>query len=82
MSFVISKRYSKANNRYLPDCKPKAEESYLMQWGANNLNGWVMMQTLPYKEMKFAQEVSLREILNTPDEGPVRYMVEGAFSLP
>ena len=42
-----------------------------------------MIQTLPYKDLMFNQDTSLREIvLNTPDDGPVEYIVEVAFFFP
>lgn len=44
---VISKRYVKANNKYLADYDKKKEDNYLMYIDANNLYGWSMVQPLP-----------------------------------
>jgi hypothetical protein len=38
----------------------KIEESnYIMYWDANNLYGWAMSQHLPYKDLKFDNDVEL-----------------------
>ena len=49
----ISKRYSKANNKYMK-CYDSSEESkFIMYLDANNLYGWAMSQYLPYSEFKW-----------------------------
>ena len=49
----ISKRYSKANNKYMK-CYDSSEESkFIMYLDANNLYGWAMSQYLPYTEFKW-----------------------------
>ena len=47
-----------------------------MHWAAKNLYCWAMMQALPYKDLKFNKGISLTEILDTPDDGPVGFIVE------
>jgi hypothetical protein len=56
LCFVGSKRYVKANNKYLEDFDPNKPENYIMYWDANNLYGWAMCQVLPYKDLKFITE--------------------------
>ena len=43
----ISKRYSKANNKYLKPCDPKQESKHIIRLDANNLNGYPMSKFLP-----------------------------------
>jgi len=53
---VITHRYAKANNRYLPDYHEKEESSYLMFLDANNLYGWAMSQKLPEGDCQWTNE--------------------------
>jgi hypothetical protein len=47
---MISNRFSKANNPYVPDYDPDQDSSYVMYLDANNLYGWAMSQSLPTGE--------------------------------
>ena len=48
----ISKRYSKANNKYMK-CYDSSEESKFIRYlDAYNLYGWAVSQYLPYSEFK------------------------------
>ena len=42
----ISKRYSKANNKYMNDYNPKKESTFITYLGMNNLYGWAMSKYL------------------------------------
>ena len=45
--FYISKRYSKANNKYLKSYNPKQNSKHIMILDTNNLYGYVMSKFLP-----------------------------------
>ena len=79
---VCGDRRSKANNHYLPDYNSNQDENYIMYWDANNLYGWTMLQSLLYKDLQFNDDISLRQILNTPDEADTGYIVEVDFEFP
>ena len=49
---------------------------------ANNLYGHSMSQYLPYDEIKFDNEVELDDILNTPDDSDIGYVVEVDLKYP
>jgi hypothetical protein len=53
-----------------------------MYWDANNLYGWAMSQSLPYEDLKFDNEKTLKEILETPDNNETGYIVELDISYP
>ena len=53
---MISHRYAKANNKYLPDHDPAQETSFITYQDANNLYGHSMCQALPHKDFKFDGE--------------------------
>ena len=43
---------------------------------------WAMMRLLPFKDLKLNNDISLRKIVNTPDDGVVGFIVEVYFHLP
>ena len=62
----ISKRYAKANNKYMKTYNPDKETSFIQYLDANNLYGWAMSQNLPthgFKWMRNLTKESLMEIL-------------------
>ena len=48
----ISKRYNKANNKYLKSYDSKQESKYIIQLDPNNLYGYVMSKFLPTSNFK------------------------------
>ena len=44
---MVSKRYAKANNPYVPGCDPSQKTTYIPYEDANNLYGWAMIKPLP-----------------------------------
>ena len=76
LCFVGSKRYVKANNPYVADYKPEEPNNYLMCWDANNLYGWAMSQHLPYEVLHFNENITLDEILQTPDDSDEGHIIE------
>ena len=83
LTFVSSKRWAKANNRAMGSNYNKDEESsYISYLDANNLYGWAMIQSIPYKNIKFDNDVTLPAILNTPDDSEIGYMVEADLEFP
>ena len=51
LTFVGSKRYVKANNKYVVGYDPAATSTYLMYLDANNLYGWSMVEDLPFRDI-------------------------------
>ena len=49
----ISKRYSKAKNKYLESYDPKQESKHIIYLGANNLYGYVMTRFLTTSGFKW-----------------------------
>ena len=66
----------KANNPYVDDYKPEEPNNYLMYWDANNLYGWAMSQYLPYEGLHFNENITLDEILQTPDDSDEGHIIE------
>jgi hypothetical protein len=81
LCYVGSKRHVKANNKYLDNYDSKEPSSYIMYWDANNLYGWAMVQSLPYKNLRFCTD-SLEDILKTEDDADEGYIVECDLRFP
>ena len=80
----ISKRYSKANNKYMK-CYDSSEESkFIMFLDANNLYGWAMSQYLPYSEFKWLNKKEIsRFCLNSISENSfVGHILESDLEYP
>ena len=74
----ISKRYSKANKKYMK-CLDNSEESkFIMYLDANNFYRWAMSQYLPYSESKWLNKKEIsRFCLNSISENSfVGYILE------
>ena len=59
-------------DRYIKSDKNKK----ILYIDANNLYGHSMSQYLPYDEIKFDNNVTLEDILNTPDDSDIGYFLE------
>lgn len=78
----ISKRYAKANNKYMKSYDKSKPSTYIQYLDANNLYGWGMCQPLPYSDFKFVNGKLFdklqdsEEILGLDPEGTKGYMFE------
>lgn len=84
-----SKRYCKANNKYLDDYEPNQPSNYLMYFDVNNLYGWAMTQSLPISNFEWIEEFqskSVEEVISmvndTPNNSEVGYMLEVDLQYP
>lgn len=79
-----SKRYSKANNKYLLDYDSSKPSEYLMYLDANNLYGWAMSQYLPYGDFQWLDEESIEflDIFEISDTSDFGYILEVDLAYP
>jgi hypothetical protein len=82
LTFVGSKRYAKANNKYLPDYDKTKESSYLLYLDANNLYGHSMSEPLPYGGLEINTKITLKEVLETADDALTGYTIEVDLTFP
>ena len=74
---VFEKKYFKANNQFLPGFNTEEASTFGLCLDANNLYGGVMQkELLPIGSFRFANEVSIRQILNVPQDSAISYFVE------
>jgi hypothetical protein len=74
----ISKRYAKANNKYMPETyNPKLKDEYLLYLDCNNLYGHSMTKKLPKKNFKWNDtDWTTEKIVNLDDDGKTGYLFE------
>ncbi|XP_075158048.1 uncharacterized protein LOC142231318 [Haematobia irritans] len=81
-----SKRYHKANNKYMKNFNPTIPSTYLMYFDVNNLYGWTMQQYLPYGNFKWIDEQSIifdpEEIKKFKHDSAEGYIYEVSLSCP
>ena len=82
---VITKRYAKANNKYMGDqYDPNVPSSYIVYLDANNLYGWAMSEPLPIGEFCWltAEECETIDWRTQVDDQDYGYFVECDFHYP
>jgi len=64
---TISKRYARANNKYMGEAyDPNQPSKFISYTDANNLYGWAMMQKLPTHEFKWMNDKELEKWRDLP----------------
>ena len=71
ISSVMGDRYIKSD-----------DNKKILYIDANNLYGHSMSQYLPYDEIKFDNNITLEDIINTPDDSDIGYFVEVDLKYP
>lgn len=74
---VISNRYAKANNKYLPDYDNQKPSSYIWYVDCNNLYGGAMRCSLPVGEFRWlsSEEIEHFDINQVADDGERGYVL-------
>ena len=60
----ISKRYAKANNKYMKTYNPDEESTFIQYLDANNLYGWAMSQNLPTHGFKWMKNITKEKVMD------------------
>ena len=81
---MVTERYAKANNRYMPDHEPSKPTSFLQYLDANNLYGWAMCQHLPISEFAWREPSPqlMNSILSLSEDAHTGYMIECDLAVP
>lgn len=81
---LLSKRYARANNKYMSNYDPAQESVYLLYLDCGNLYGWAMMQHVPFRNFRWLapNEINLESILATGPEADRGYVLEVDLDYP
>ena len=75
---MISNRFSKANNPYIPNFNPDEEKKYIMYLDANNVYGWAMSRPLPTHGFDWLtkEEIDELDVAQVPEDSEDGYILE------
>jgi len=81
---MISKRYAKANNKYMKNYDPTKPSTFITYLDANNLYGWAMAQPLPTGGFRWLDDVETSDldVLSIPDDNSKGYFLECDIEYP
>jgi hypothetical protein len=82
---MISKRYARANNKYMGALyDPSKPSTYIMYLDANNLYGWAMSEPMPHGNFEWVAESEFASIdwKTQTDEQSIGYIVECDLEYP
>ncbi len=79
---VITHRFARANNKYLPDYDSSKASSYIMYLDANNLYGWSMSQKMPHNKFQWESVDKYNFIMNGDVDGDRGYILEVDLQYP
>ena len=80
----ITKRYSKANNKYIKSYDPYKPSTYITYLDTNNLHGWTMGQYIPYGRFKWSsqKEIDKSEVNSIAENSLIGYILEVDLKYP
>ena len=79
---MISKRYSKANNKYMKKFDPTKESKFIPYLDSNNLYGWAMSQQFPINNFEWMTENDLLNWLQFSDQDGIGCILEVDMEYP
>ena len=78
----ISKRYAKANNKYMNDYDLEKPSTFITYLDKNNLYGWTMSEYLPYKEFNWLKNVDKFDVNSINEKSDTGYFLEVDLKYP
>ncbi len=81
----ISRKYARANNKYVPEqYDPTKPSNYIVYLDCNNLYGTAMTQPMPERDFKILpeEEVADFDFSSVPDDSPIGYILEVDLDYP
>ena len=78
----ITKRYAKANNKYMSDYNSNKQSTFITYLDKNNLYGWSISKYLPYGESKWVKNVDELDIMSINEKSDVGYILEVDLKYP
>ena len=78
----ITKRYAKANNKYMSNYNPNKPLTFIAYLDKNNLYGWSMSEYLPYREFKWLKNVDELDVMSINKKSDVGYFLKVDLKYP
>ena len=78
----ITKRYAKANNKYMSDYDSNKQSTFITYLDKNNLYGWAMSEYLPYREFEWLKNVDSFDVMSINKKSGVGYILEVDLEYP
>ena len=78
----ITKRYAKANNKYMSDYDSNKQSTFITYLDKNNLCGWSMSEYLPYGEFKWLKNIDKLDVMSINEKSDVGYTLEVGLEYP
>ena len=60
----ISKRYAKANNKYMNDYDPEKPSTFIIHLDKNNLYGWLISEYLPNEKFEWLKNIDKLDVMS------------------
>ena len=78
----ISKRYAKANNKYMSDYDSNKPSTFITYLDKNNLYGWPVSEYLPYGEFEWLENVDEFDVNSINKKSKIGYFLEVDLEYP
>ena len=78
----ISKRYAKANNKYMSDYDSNKPSTLITYLNKNNLHGWSMSEHFPYGGFNGLKNVDKFDVNSIDEKSDVGYILEVDLEYP
>ena len=78
----ISKRYPKANNKYMSDYDSNKPSTFITYLDKNNLYGWSMSEYLRYGEFEWLENVDEFDVNSINEKSEIGYFLEVDLEYP
>ena len=78
----ISKRYAKANNKYMNGYDPEKLSTFITYLDMNNLYGWAISEYLPYEEFQWLENIDEFDINSINEKSDKGYFLEVDLEYP
>ena len=78
----ISKRYAKANNKYMNDYDPEKPSTFIIYLDKNNLYGWSMSEYLPYEKFEWLENINKFDVMSINGKSDTGYILEVDLKYP
>ena len=78
----ITKRYAKANNKYMCGYDSNKQSTFITYLDRNNLYGWAMSEYLPYRKFKWLENVDKLDVMSINEKREIGYFLKADLEYP